>query len=202
EDDELRGCGEVAVDPRLGLAGVVAPGPARGGRRLLSPDGGHGFSRRRVKQEGSRFQAREYSWQLTIEGAPYSVRRPVHRPAACAPSRPREAAPGIVVGVGILLRGALVFRHVAEVDADARPHRRAAAHRVDEDVLDGEVGGRGGVAGLPALEPGEGVVLLLRLGDRDERLGRALLLAGGLDPRGLAGLLLVVRRPGGVAEPL
>ena len=54
------------------------------------------------------------------------------RDGARAGSKP---APGIVVGIGRLLGGALVLRDVAQVDADARPGARAAAHRVDEDVV-------------------------------------------------------------------
>ena len=54
-------------------------------------------------------------------------------------ARPRaaaaRAAPGIVVGIGRLLGRALGLGDVAQVDADARPRGRAAAHRVDEDVV-------------------------------------------------------------------
>src|SRR5206468_11705155 len=50
-------------------------------------------------------------------------------------ARPVRAAPGIVVGVGRLLGGTLVLRNVTQVDPDARPRARAAAHRVDENVV-------------------------------------------------------------------
>ena len=61
----------------------------------------------------------------------------------------------IVVRVGRLLRRADRLGHVAQVDADARPGRRATAHRVDQHVVDRELRRRLGVSRLPALEPRE-----------------------------------------------
>ena len=42
----------------------------------------------------------------------------------------------IVVRIGCLLRGALIFGYVPQVDADASPGGRAAAHAVDEYIVD------------------------------------------------------------------
>ena len=57
-----------------------------------------------------------------------------------------------------------------------------------------------GVAGLPALEPGERVLLALGAADLDQRVLRRAG-PGRLYARGLAALLLEVRRPGRVAQP-
>ncbi len=84
--------------------------------------------------------------------------------------------------------------------ASRRPARRRAARCAAASRM----------ARLPALEPGERVVLLRGAADLDERLRRAH--AGrcgfgrssrrdGCDARRLAGLLRVVRRPGRIAEP-
>src|SRR6476646_8113495 len=54
---------------------------------------------------------------------------------------------------------------------------------------------------LPALQARERIVLALRAADLDQRMLRRAS-SGGLHPGGLARLLLVVRRPGRVAEPL
>src|SRR5262249_24091939 len=79
-----------------------------------------------------------------------------------------RASPGIVIGVGRLLGGALLLRHVAEVDPDAGPRSRAPAHRVDQDVVDREPRRRRRMARLPGLETGEGIRLVRGLRDGDE----------------------------------
>src|SRR5437773_1023977 len=98
--------------------------------------------------------------QLVTELAPLRER------ALDAP--PFRRRPGIVVDLQWLGRGALGLGHVAEVDPDARPRGRAAAHRVDEDVV--HVQSRGGrrVPRLPALQAGQRVGLVRRPGHRDE----------------------------------
>src|SRR5581483_2916822 len=58
---------------------------------------------------------------------------------------------GIVVGIGRGLGGTEVFRHMAQVHANAVPDVARAAHAVDEDVVDGEVFCRFRVRGFPAL---------------------------------------------------
>src|SRR5262249_26244784 len=78
--------------------------------------------------------------------------------------------PGIVVGYGRLLRRALLFGNVAQVDPDARPGGRASAHGVDEDIVLVEPRRGLGVPGLPALEAGQRVPFLGRPGDGDEWL--------------------------------
>ena len=65
-----------------------------------------------------------------------------------------------VVGIERFLRRPERFRHVLQVDADARPGLEAAAHRVDEHVGRLEVRRRLGMPRLPALEARERVVLL------------------------------------------
>src|SRR5581483_6317574 len=111
------------------------------------------------------------------------------RRTSCSPSSPPGAellfarlvrlarrapglAPGarrIVVGIRRLLRRPLGGRYVAQVHADARPRRRAAAHRVDQHVVDGEQLRGVGVARLLALEAGQRLVALRRVGDGEER---------------------------------
>src|SRR4029077_4239781 len=83
-----------------------------------------------------------------------------------------EGAPGIVVGVGRLLGRAFGLRNVAQVDPDARPGAGPAAHRVDQDVVFLQERRNLGMASLPAFEAGESVLLVPRVGDRDERLRR------------------------------
>ena len=116
----------------------------------------------------------------------------------------------IVVGVGRFLRRADRFGHVAQVHANARPRRRAAAHRVDENVVDRELRRRFRMLRFPALEPGERRVLLRRVRDRDERHLRLrappprrrlrALCARRRDARRFAVRLSKVRRPRRVAE--
>ena len=140
-------------------------------------------------------------------------------PDAFCPRIGVQTGPGIVVRVRSLLGGPFVLRHMAQVDADARPRGIAAAHRVDEDVVHLQQRRGCRMARLPALEAGERVLFVFRLGDGNQRmfglpaaartgarLGAALLLgaralpARGLHPRRLAGRLLVLRRPRRVAE--
>ncbi len=123
-----------------------------------------------------------------------------------------ETAPGIVVGIGRLGLRTVRLRNVPQVHADPRPGAGSPAHRVDEDVVGLELRRRRRMARLPALEAGERLGLVLRLRHRDERLARSAPARGRLDLSGrlaalrrrdarrLAALLLVVRRPGSVAE--
>src|SRR2546422_9332339 len=88
---------------------------------------------------------------------------------------------GIVVGIGRFLGGAFALGNVTKVDSDARPRARAATHRIDEDVvhLQPPCGLR--MARLPAFQPRQRVLLVLRLGDGDERLYRLAAAAALLD---------------------
>jgi hypothetical protein len=45
----------------------------------------------------------------------------------------------IVVRIGSFLRRTHTFGHMAQIDANARPRRRTAAHRINEDVVDREM---------------------------------------------------------------
>src|SRR5205807_2989470 len=89
-----------------------------------------------------------------------------------------QAAPGIVVGIGRFLGGAFALGNVTQVDSDARPHARAATHRVDQDVVYLQPPGGFRMARLPASEPRERVLFVLRLRDGDERLYRLAAAAG------------------------
>ena len=80
-----------------------------------------------------------------------------------------HARPRVEVGFERLLAGPLVLRHVDQVDPDAIPERRPAAHAVDQDVGRLEVLDDVRVARLPALEALERLVLELRPGDLDDR---------------------------------
>ena len=90
-------------------------------------------------------------------------------------------ASGVVVGVWSLLRGPLIFRDVAQVDADAIPDGGASAHAVDKDVVRREVGGGLEVRLLPASESGFGGGAIGRVGDGEQRG------FGGAFPGGLRG---------------
>src|SRR5687767_6075666 len=98
-----------------------------------------------------------------------------------------------------------------EVDADARPGRRTAAHGVDQHVAWLEVRGDVGVTSLPALQAGQRLVLAGRARDLDQRSLRHAAAGGSRCPlapprrlhaRWLAGLLSVLRRPRRIALPL
>ena len=109
-----------------------------------------------------------------------------------------------------------------EVEADPVPAGAATAHRVDQDVGRLELRPYRGMLRLPAFQARHRLVLAGRARDLDQRLG-ALPSSSGpaglawrrrsrsgpgpgatplgrLDPRGLAGLLLVVRRPRRVGQ--
>src|SRR5262249_3433640 len=138
---------------------------------------------------------------------PSSWRRSSARTTACADA---PAGEGIVRRVGRFLRGTQPWGHVLESRAHAGPGRVATAHGIDQDVARLEVPGRVRMTRLPALEPGERVVLAGSAADLDERLRavssarrrRAIRTsrARGLHARRLAFLLGVVRWPRRVAE--
>ena len=75
-------------------------------------------------------------------------------------------------GIERFLRRPQLRRHVLQVHADARPGGEAAAHRVDQHVGRLEMRRRLGMARLPALEPGERILLALRAADLDQRMLR------------------------------
>src|SRR5437773_623275 len=126
-----------------------------------------------------------------------ATRRLSLRPARSRASLP--ARQGLLVRVAALLTGPELRRHVLQVHADPRPGGRAAAHRIDQHIGGLEVFRGFGVTRLPALEPRERVLLALGPRDLDQRVfGGAG--PGRLHPRGLAALLLEVRRPGRVAQ--
>ena len=106
---------------------------------------------------------------------------------------------GLIVRIERLLNRPQLDRNMLEIDAHAGPRGRPAAHRIDEHVGGREVRGRVGMTGLPALQPGERILLALRAADLDQRMLRGTP-AGRLHARRLAGLLLVLRRPRRVTE--
>src|SRR5438128_2580334 len=120
----------------------------------------------------------------------------------------RRTCVRVVVGIERLLTWPERLRYMFEVHADTGPGRGAPAHRVDQDVRWAEVGGGPGMTRLPALEPGQRLLLLRGAADLDQRLRghapaarlRSALPARGLDARRLARLFRVVRRPGRIAE--
>jgi hypothetical protein len=61
-------------------------------------------------------------------------------------------ARGIVIGIWSLLRRAQGFRDVAEVDTNAGPRGRAAAHGIDKDIVYGEQCGGLGMFVLPPFQ--------------------------------------------------
>ena len=95
----------------------------------------------------------------------------------------RHSRVGSSSGSGVSCGGPIVLRHVAQVDADARPRRRPAAHRVDQHVVDREVRRGLGMPRLPALEAGERGVLVGRVRDDDERHLRARASSAAPSPR-------------------
>src|SRR5262250_3247978 len=90
--------------------------------------------------------------------------------ASGAASDTAQASPRVVVRIERLLLRPQRFRDVLEVDADAGPGRRAAAHRIDQNVGRLQMRRRPGMARLPALEPCERLFPLLRARDLDQRL--------------------------------
>ncbi len=87
--------------------------------------------------------------------------------------RTRDAAGGVLIGIGRALLGSNWRRDVTQVHADASPGRGTTAHRIDEHVVDGEQHGRFGVGELPAFEATQGRVAVGRIGNHDQRRFRA-----------------------------
>jgi hypothetical protein len=79
---------------------------------------------------------------------------------------------GNFVGVRFLWRGPDGFGNVLQVDSHARPRRRAAAHRVDENVRRLYMCGRVRMARFPPLESSERIVLSQRPRNLDQRMDR------------------------------
>ena len=77
------------------------------------------------------------------------------------------------------LRRPQLLGHVLQIDADARPGRRAAAHRVDQHVGGLQVRSGLGMARLPALEARERSSLSLRAADLDQRMLRRRVVCDG-----------------------
>ena len=132
---------------------------------------------------------------------PYELGEGLRR--ACR-SAGAHASARLVVGIERLLRRPLLSGTCCRLTRMRVQVRRAAAHRVDQHVGGLEVRRRLGMPRLPALEAGQRVLLLRRarpisisgcLRHRARAVGR-------LHARRLARLLLVVRRPGRVAEAL
>src|SRR5205085_11436037 len=90
----------------------------------------------------------------------------------CTPHRPWSYVRPVVLDRfrRIFVR-ALALGNVAQIDPDASPVSRTAAHRVDENIDHAQPRRRFGIPGLPAFEAGERVRLTRRLGDGDEWLG-------------------------------
>src|SRR5690349_1858908 len=61
----------------------------------------------------------------------------------------------VVVGIERFLLGPHGFRHMLQVDANARPGAEAAPHRVDEHVRRLQVSGSFGVTRFPAFDAGK-----------------------------------------------
>ena len=132
--------------------------------------------------------------------------RPDKRPSDCRYDQlevtpPYELAQGLFVRIQRLLSRPELGRHVPQVHPDAGPRGEAAPHGVHQHVRRLQMGRRLGVARLPALQPRQHILLPLPAADLDQRMLRGPRL-GRLHPLGLARLLLVVRRPRGVAQAL
>ena len=133
--------------------------------------------------------------------------RPDKRPRGL-PLRPARGHAALRAGQGLLVRIQRLLsrpqlgRHVLQVDPDPGPGRGAAAHRVHQHVRRLEVRRRLGVARLPALEPGERVLLAPRAADLDQRMLRRARAVDGCTRGGSPCLLPVVRRPRRVAQAL
>ena len=140
--------GEEPLEPGQGpLVGAAPPGARRRGRlrphagaplpphRAVSPLARRQDARATARTPSSRSSPPQELAAIFAVGADLSASQLALQPRVGA----RHSRVGIVVRVRRLLRRALVFRHVAQVHADARPGRRAAAHRVDEHVVHREV---------------------------------------------------------------
>ena len=114
---------------------------------------------------------------------------------------PLTPAANFFVRIECFLGRTQFFGHVLQVDPNARPGVKPSSHRIDEHVgwLEMRRGLR--VARAPALETGKCVLLLFRAPDLDER-ARRYPSARRLHARRFIRLLLIVRRPGRVAQPL
>src|SRR5438132_2593666 len=116
----------------------------------------------------------------------------------------------ILIRIGGFLRRAQPFRHIAQVNSDAGPGGRPAAHGVDQHVVHGEKHGHFGMFTLPAFETGEGRFSVRRVSDHQKWRPGPWLLHGGFfhrsagarrGPPGRFALHLTkVWRPGSVAE--
>ena len=107
----------------------------------------------------------------------------------------------VLVRIQRLLPRPNVLRHMLQIDANARPVRRSTTHRIDQHVGRCEMRDDVGMTRFPTFEARERIVLALRAADLDQRmLARAA--ARRLNARRLAGLLLVLRRPRRIAEPV
>jgi hypothetical protein len=93
----------------------------------------------------------------------FGARDPLSQPCAAR-------GPGIIVRFGRIFWRALALGNVAQIDPDASPLGRSAAHRVDEDIVHVQPRRRFRIPGLPAFEAGERVRFTRRLGDGDEWL--------------------------------
>src|SRR5689334_17937218 len=103
----------------------------------------------------SRNASRLMAWRVLIF---LRSRRPRGWSIACMAQSSRIPSPGAVIGDQLLLRGALVRRHVLQVDPDPVPDRARSAHAVDQDVGRLQPLGRRGVATAPGLQRGHGLV--------------------------------------------
>src|SRR5262249_39107045 len=117
-----------------------------------SPTSGAGArTSRRVSAATSSWKwCHRTSWRRSSPPAAESLAGLRAFPVAAAP-----LARGVVVGVGCLLGGSVRFGYVAKVDPDSRPGGRAAAHGVDQHVVDRESLRGFGMLRLPALEARE-----------------------------------------------
>lgn len=113
-----------------------------------------------------------------------------------------------MVGIRLLGFGALLDGNVPQIDADAGPGRRAAAHRVDEHIIRLQEASRFGMPLFPARKSGEGLVSIGRLRDHDQRhldppwrsLCGRLFCAGRCHAGGFALAPPEMRWPGSIAE--
>ena len=95
----------------------------------------------RVHVRAARGRARRRSSRRSSRAAADAVgaSRDVRRAFLAAERSSRHSRVGSSSGSGVSCGGRCAFGHVTQVHADARPGRRAAAHRVDEHVVDREV---------------------------------------------------------------